>query len=62
MTIKRMPEHTGETWNELADRLAKQAAKTWAHPSLQVSPTTDLLQSRQALHSHPVRNFSPKTG
>ena len=58
ITINWIPGHTGETWNETADKLAKQAAKTWAHPHLKTSITAGILPSRQALNGQPIRDFA----
>ena len=56
--IKWIPGHTGNKWNDIVDRLAKKAAKTWVQQRPNTSQTAGHLPFLRALNSQPIR-FSP---
>ena len=60
ITIDWIPGHTGNKWNELADKIAKAATKDWLKPNTSTDLVTTFLPFIRALDISDVRNPTQK--
>ena len=62
INVEWIPGHTGNEWNDLADKIAKAATKDWTKPNTSTGLMATLLPFVRALDVKDVRLSPPKRG